>query len=102
MAVKPYGHIMARNVKTGRCMEIREDMLHVPGNHWEVVDPNYKPTEAKRAKVKEPEVRVIMTSENKPFKTEASARSAMKTKGLDENQWIVLPNGNDGFIISKL
>ena len=106
------------NVKTGAVYEIRPDMLKQANHHWRVLDyEKYKhlkgaarnqerSIEAPKAEIHVPkksqELKVVMTSKGKPFATENAAKAAMSRKGLSEHEWVVLPNGNDGFIISKV
>ena len=121
MPTREHGYIKALNVNTGATWEIRPDMLRIQNHHWRVLDEKYLhlpgamrnqegalATEAidTKADIQKPkdkgEVRVIMTSKNKPFATENAARSAMARKKLSENEWIVLPDRSNGFIISKV
>lgn len=118
MTVKRHGYIRALNLDNGVEYEIRPDMLKRTDHHWRVLDKEYLhlpgamlnqdrrlPTEASKADVKKSnkvEETVIMTSKGKPFATENAAKSVMARKGLSEDQWIILPNGKDGFIISKV
>lgn len=118
MPVREHGYIEALNTNTGAVYEIRPDMLKQTDHPWKVLDEKYlhlpgamrnqspdtvaPATKAEALKQKKIEERVIMTSKGKPFATENAAKSAMKRKGLSEHEWIILPNGNDGFIISKV
>lgn len=113
-----HGYIKALNVETGAEWEIRPDMLLQSDHPWKVLDKkhlglpgamrNQDPsTEAPKAmslkaKKNYSEPNVIMTSKGKPFATENAAKSAMARKGLSKHEWLVLPNGDNGFIISKL
>jgi hypothetical protein len=103
------GFIEARNKETGTYMPIRPDMLRIEGHPWELTDKGREALEAYESKQKgeadtptEKDPRLILTKDNKPFKTEASARQAMAKQKLDENEWIVLPSGDEGFIITKV
>lgn len=118
MAVREHGYIKALNIETGAEWEIRPDMLLQSNHPWRVLDKehlglpgamrNQEPsTEAPKAsslkaKKNYSEPKVIMTSKGKPFATDIAAKAAMSRKGLSEHEWLVLPNGNNGFIISKL
>jgi hypothetical protein len=99
------GSVLAKNTSTGVEHYIRPDMLQIEGNPWEVIDHEAlaRATGKQAQKAAKPEGKdVVTTADGKPFKTEAAARSAMTTKKLDENEWIILPLGEKGFIITKV
>jgi hypothetical protein len=100
MSSKAHGTILARNIQTGRTMEIREDMLKISGHHWEVINKEDLSTEASKAEKKN-QPKVIKTSKDKPFATENAARSVMTRKNLNEDDWAVLPM-EGGFVIAKI
>ena len=99
-------YLLAKNKDTGVIYKIRPDMLEVAPNPWILIDKDNKPIdtspEVEKLTPKKPEERVILTKEGNPFKTEQAARSAMKRKDLSEDEWLVLPDGKDGFIITKV
>ena len=97
------GNILALNTETGVEHYIRPDMLEVMAHPWKVLDETNMPKTAVATKLQaDPNPSVIVKADGEPFKTEESARKAMKTKELSENEWIILPNGENGFIISKV
>ena len=102
--VKP-GAILARNKETGVIMRVRPEMLDM--FPFEVIDEggHSKSTwTSPSTLVDEPvdtKPAVIMTASGKPYKTEVSAKNAMKSKGLSDMEYIVIPDA-EGFIISRV
>ena len=98
------GNILALNTETGVEHYIRPQMLEIMGHPWKVLDTENIPKDSTSGahKLKTEDTSVILKGDGTPFKTEESARSAMTRKELSEDEWIVLPDGKDGFIISKV
>lgn len=98
------GNILALNTETGVEHYVRPEMLEIMGNPWKVLDTTNIPksTSGDTKLQAEANPSVVLKADGTPFKTEESARKAMKTKELSENEWIILPNGTNGFIISKV
>lgn len=102
------GTIKARNTVTGVIVYARPDMLNQPALSLVRVHEDETQLGGKIEDVVIDSKReesgsqnVILTASGLPFKTEQAARTAMKRKELDENEWFVMET-QDGFTIQRV
>ena len=103
--------ILARNNTTGVIFPINEETYKIQHYNWtrvtkeEALANTPAPVESTEPAEKgigysttEPDVH--MTASGEPFKTEVTAKAAMKKKSLSEDEWITT-EVPDGFVITR-
>jgi dihydrodipicolinate reductase len=102
--VNPNDYVLAKNMDTGKVMEIRPEMLELDDFNWQILeDHREKKKETKSGFAKKTEeVKPIRKADGSPFSTEESARSAMTRKELSEDEYMIVPVAEGGFEIRKL
>jgi len=122
---KGHANILVLHKEKKMVLEVRQDMIDMEPHTLLILDDQETPIDVVREKmeagswlpdikgrkkIKQPvakptdEPDVILTGKGEPFKSEQTARAAMKSKGLSEDEWTVLPvvdDGDGGFIITK-
>jgi hypothetical protein len=99
------GNILCRNEDTGVLVYVRPDMLDQESfNLTRIMTPDEIEAEQSnpvKMTIPETEPKIIQTKAGKPFKTEDSARNAMKAQELSEFDYMIMAV-DGGFIITKV